>query len=86
VPSKKDELEALKISIESYAACNTIAAMFWLGAKAVVVERKSESILDLLAEAPWWVSVAASVAAFAVLRYIQPAVCGENLAAKALAR
>jgi restriction system protein len=48
--------------------------------------RKNESILDLLAEAPWWVSVVVSGAAFLVLRYILPGISSDNLGLKVMAR
>ena len=48
--------------------------------------RKGEGILDLLAEAPWWMSVVVAGVAFLVLRYILPVVDGENLALKGLVR
>jgi restriction system protein len=48
--------------------------------------RKNETILNLLAEAPWWVSVVFAGAAFLVLRYILPGISGDNLVLKAVAR
>ena len=48
--------------------------------------RRNESIPDLLAEAPWWVSVIISAGAFLTLRYIVPGLYGENFMAKFLAR
>jgi len=47
--------------------------------------QKNETILNLLSEAPWWLSVVIASAAFLVLRYMLPAVYDENLAAKGLA-
>jgi restriction system protein len=51
-----------------------------------MMRRKKESILDLLVEAPWWISLIVAGSAFFVLRYIFPAVSGQNFAVKALAR
>ena len=48
--------------------------------------RKSESILDFLAEAPWWVSVVVAGMAFVILRYILPGISSENLGFKVIAR
>jgi restriction system protein len=48
--------------------------------------RKNETILNLLAEAPWWVSVVVAGAAFLALRYILPGISGDNLVLKAVAR
>ena len=48
--------------------------------------KRNGSILDLLADAPWWVSVVVAGAAFLLLRYILPSLSGENLAAKSLGR
>jgi restriction system protein len=48
--------------------------------------RKNETVLNLLVEAPWWVSVVVSGAAFLVLRYILPGIDGENLGLKVMAR
>jgi restriction system protein len=48
--------------------------------------RKNETILNLLAEAPWWVSVVVAGAAFLALRYILPGISGDNLVLKVVAR
>jgi restriction system protein len=52
----------------------------------VVMTRRDESLLDLLAEARWWVSVVVAGAAFLVLRYILPGISGDNLVLNAVAR
>jgi len=48
--------------------------------------RKNESILNLLAEAPWWVSVVVAGAAFLALRYILPGISGDNVGLNVVAR
>ena len=48
--------------------------------------RRNESILDLLAEAPWWVSLGVAGIVFILLRYIVPAAYGEDLASKFVGR
>jgi restriction system protein len=48
--------------------------------------RRNESILDLLAEAPWWVIFVVSGVAFLVLRYVVPAAYGEDFMGRFLAR
>jgi restriction system protein len=48
--------------------------------------RKNETILNLLAEAPWWVSVVVAAAAYLVLRYILPGLSGDNLTLNIVAR
>jgi restriction system protein len=48
--------------------------------------RRDESLLDLLVEAPWWVSLIVAAAAFLVLRYILPGISGNNLVLNAVAR
>ena len=48
--------------------------------------RKNETILNLLAAAPWWVSLVVAGAAFLVLRFILPGLSGDNLVLKVVAR
>jgi restriction system protein len=48
--------------------------------------RKNETILNLLAEAPWWVSVVVAGAVYLLLRYILPGLSGDNLGLNAVAR
>jgi hypothetical protein len=43
--------------------------------------RRDESILNLLAECPWWVSVLVSVIAFIGLRFILPSIDFGSMAA-----
>jgi len=45
--------------------------------------RKDESILNLLVECPWWVSVAVSGVAFVCLRFILPSIDFQGMAANA---
>ena len=45
--------------------------------------RKDESILNLLVECPWWVSVLVSGFAFVFLSYILPAIDFQGMAANA---
>lgn len=45
--------------------------------------RKNETILNLLVQAPWWVSVFLSVAAYIVFRFIVPTINFENWVFKA---
>jgi len=45
--------------------------------------RKDESILNLLVECPWWVSVIVSAAAFVFLRIILPSIDFQSMAANA---
>ena len=48
--------------------------------------RKDESILNLLVECPWWVSVLVSGIAFVFLRYILPSIDFKSMAANAFAK
>jgi restriction system protein len=48
--------------------------------------RKNESLLNLLVEFPWWVSVLVSGIALAFLRYILPSIDFRNMAANAFAK
>jgi len=48
--------------------------------------RKDESILNLLVECPWWVSVIVSGAAFVFLRFIFPSIDFGGMAANAFAK
>jgi restriction system protein len=45
--------------------------------------RRNESILNLLVECPWWVSVAVSGIAFLFLRFILPLIDFQGMAANA---
>jgi restriction system protein len=45
--------------------------------------RKDESILNLLVECPWWVSVLVSGIAFLFLRFILPSIDFQSMAANA---
>jgi restriction system protein len=47
--------------------------------------RRNESILELLTQTPWWVSVALSVTVFVTLRFIVPAVNFQNPFLKGIA-
>ena len=48
--------------------------------------RKDESILNLLVESPWWVSVVVSGLAFVFLRFILPAIYFQGMAANAFVK
>ncbi len=48
--------------------------------------RKDESILDLLVECPWWVSVLVSGIAFVGLRFILPSIDFGGMAANSFAK
>ncbi|MDO9123266.1 MAG: hypothetical protein Q7V12_02450 [Deltaproteobacteria bacterium] len=48
--------------------------------------RKDESILNLLVECPWWVSVAVSGIAFLFLRFILPSIDFQGMTANAFAK
>ena len=48
--------------------------------------RGDESILNLLVECPWWVSVIVSAAAFVFLRFILPSIDFGSMAANAFAK
>ena len=48
--------------------------------------RKDESILNLIVECPWWVSVAVSGIAFLFLRFILPSIDFQGMAANAFAK
>jgi restriction system protein len=50
------------------------------------MKKGNESILDLLAWAPWWVSLVVAGVAFLVLRYLLPSISGDNFVLKAVAR
>ena len=45
--------------------------------------RKDESILNLLVECPWWISVLVSDIAFFFLRFILPSIDFQSMAANA---
>ena len=47
---------------------------------------KDESILNLLVECPWWVSVLVSGIAFVFLRYILPSIDFKSMAANSFAK
>ena len=48
--------------------------------------RRDESILSLLVESPWWVSVIVSAAVFVFLRFILPSIDFGSMAANAFAK
>ena len=48
--------------------------------------RRDESILNLLVECPWWVSVLVSGTAFVFFRFIFPLMESHNMAANSFAR
>ena len=48
--------------------------------------RKDESILNLLVECPWWVSVLVAGIAFVSLRFILPSIDFGSMAANAFAK
>jgi restriction system protein len=48
--------------------------------------RKDESILNLLVECPWWISVLVSGIAFFFLRFILPSIDFQGMAANAFAK
>jgi restriction system protein len=48
--------------------------------------RKDESILNLLVECPWWISVLVAGIAFVSLRFILPSVDFGSMAANAFAK
>jgi restriction system protein len=48
--------------------------------------RKDESILNLLVECPWWVSVVVSGIAFLFLRFILPSIDFQGMTANAFAK
>jgi len=48
--------------------------------------RKDESILNLLVECPWWVSVVVSGIAFLFLRFILPSIDFQGMAANTFAK
>ena len=48
--------------------------------------RKDESMLNLLAESPWWVSVLVSGFAYVFLRFIFPSIIFSGLAANAFTK
>ena len=48
--------------------------------------RKNETIPNLLAEAPWWVSVVFAGVVFVFVRYVVPGISSENLGFKVIAR
>jgi len=48
--------------------------------------RRDESILNLLVECPWWVSVLVSGIAFVFLRFILPLMASQSMAANAFAK
>ena len=50
------------------------------------MSRKDESILELLVEYPWWVSVMASAGAFIGLRYVLPTIDFGNPLANSFAK
>lgn len=51
-----------------------------------LMAQKDESILNLLAECPWWVSVLVSGATFVFLRYILPSIDFGSIAANSFAK
>ena len=48
--------------------------------------RKDESILNLLVECPWWVSILVSGIAFVFLRFILPSIDFGSMAANSFAK
>jgi len=48
--------------------------------------RKDDSILNLLTECPWWVSVVVSTFAFVLLRFIFPSIIFPGMAANAFSK
>lgn len=48
--------------------------------------RKDESILNLIVECPWWVSVLVSGIAFVSLRFILPSIDFQGMAANAFTK
>ena len=48
--------------------------------------RRNESILNLLVECPWWVSVLVSGIAFLFLRFILPSIDFQGMAANAFTK
>ncbi len=48
--------------------------------------RKDESILNLLVECPWWVSIFVSAIAFVFLRFILPSIDFGSMAANSFAK
>jgi restriction system protein len=48
--------------------------------------RKDESILNLLVECPWWMSILVSGIAFVFLRFILPSIDFGSMAANAFAK
>jgi restriction system protein len=50
------------------------------------MSRKDESILNLLVECPWWVSVIVSAAAFVFLRFIFPSIDFGSTSANSFAK
>jgi len=48
--------------------------------------RKNESIINLLIQCPWWVSVLVSGIAFVFLRFILPSIDFKSMAANAFAK
>ena len=48
--------------------------------------RKDESILNLLVECPWWVSIAVSGAAYVCLKFILPSIDFGSTAANSFAK
>jgi restriction system protein len=48
--------------------------------------RRDESILNLLVECPWWVSVLVSGIAFVVLRFVLPSIDFRGMAANSFAK
>jgi restriction system protein len=54
--------------------------------KKELMARKDESILNLLVECPWWVSVLVSGIAFVFLRHILPSIDFKSMAANAFAK
>ena len=48
--------------------------------------RRNESILDLLSEAPWWVSVVVAGVAYLIFGYILPLLSGGNVVLNVIAR
>jgi restriction system protein len=48
--------------------------------------RKDESILNLLVECPWWVSILVSGTAFVFLKFIFPLMESQSMAANSFAR
>jgi restriction system protein len=57
-----------------------------VGIKRYFMVRRDESILDLLIECPWWVSVLVSGIAFVMFRFILPSIDFQNMVLNSFAK